>query len=68
MPGAFDESGADLELVGVTKRFPGWENQMLGEPKAQFDCNSISADTRRGKLRPATNGVGSIDIHDSNFG
>ncbi len=52
----------------LTKRFPGWENQMLGEPKAQFDCNSISADTRRGKLRPATNGVGSIDIHDSNFG
>ncbi len=39
MAGAFDESGADLELVGVTKRFPGFtaiENLNLTVPAGSF--------------------------------
>lgn len=39
MAGSFDESGADLELVGVTKRFPGFtaiENLTLTIPAGSF--------------------------------
>jgi len=39
MAGSFDESGADLELVGVTKRFPGFtaiENLNLTIPAGSF--------------------------------
>ncbi|RQP12321.1 MAG: ABC transporter ATP-binding protein [Microbacteriaceae bacterium] len=39
MGGSFDESGADLELVGVTKRFPGFtaiENLNLTIPAGSF--------------------------------
>ena len=39
MPGSFDEAGADLELVGVTKRFPGFtaiENLNLTVPAGSF--------------------------------
>lgn len=39
MAGSFDESGADLELVGVTKRFPGFtaiENLTLTVPAGSF--------------------------------
>ena len=39
MAGAFDDSGADLELVGITKRFPGFtaiENLNLTIPAGSF--------------------------------
>jgi len=39
MAGSFDESGADLELVGVSKRFPGFtaiENLNLTIPAGSF--------------------------------
>ena len=39
MAGSFDESGADLELVGVSKRFPGFtaiENLNLTVPAGSF--------------------------------